>query len=462
MKKIIFVAVLLLVPNFVSANVRINEVAWMGDSLSAYNEWIELYNDGDAEQNLSGWAIVTTDGKFSAALSKTIQPKGYFLLEHVKADATKSTASDVLSYTGTYFNNNGGIILLLKNGDIEIDKIDATEKWAAGNPDKSKEQTMQRDESEWVTAPATKKTAYVPGSALSDTTTDTTTDTNNDTALTSSSSRTFDTSAHVSPLSLSDFSQKQELYISAGRNRIVSVGSPILFEAYAVDAKGEKSQNISAAWSFGDGAQAKGAKVSHTYKYSGDYVVVLNAVGDGNEAVSRASVRVFSPKIILLLEEDGAVSLANDSAYEINIGDWKIRGMNGSFVASLDTIVLPGKKIIFSKANTAIDFSKSASMELLFPDGVIAASFAKIPTPIVAVASTTFPIISASERITEPPAIVKIVQPFVSSKPKQQTAAAASVAVSEPEELAVTAPAQKIILKKPEGFFTKIWHFFFR
>jgi hypothetical protein len=461
MKKIIF-AGLLFAPTLVFANVRINEIAWMGNNISTSHEWIELYNDADASQDLSGWKLVATETdnddkeKFSITLSGVISEKGYFLIESKRSESDKAPylASDFTQVSFSLLN--GGETLRLKNVDnLKMNEVKSPfkTKWEKG--DNATKETMQWNGTAWITAPATPRVANQTVD-----TAETTSDipTNDPDASLSSD---LDTSAHISPLPLSDFSQKQELYISAGRNRIVSVGNSVVFEAYAIDAKGAKSQNISAAWSFGDGAQARGAKVSHTYKYPGDYVVVLNANAGGNEAVSRASVRVFAPKIILFLEEDGAVSLENDFAYEINIGEWKIRGANGSFVVSSDTIILPGKKLIFSKANTAIDFSKSASIELLFPDGVIGASFAKIPTPIMAIASSTFPVVPMAGKIIEPPVVAKIVQPVISPKPKTQLATAA-LATPEPETTATTAPAQKIILKKPEGFFAKIWHFFFR
>jgi len=459
MKKIILVG-LLLVPSFVFANVRINEVAWMGDTVSSYNEWIELYNDNDTVQDLSGWTIVTTDGKFSISLSKTIQPKGYFLLEHVKADAEKSTASDTVSYTGTYFNNNGGIILLLKNGDVEIDRIDAMEKWPAGNIDKTKEETMQWDGSKWVTASATKKTVYVAGSEISETATTAPNDTSDPTTSYTSS---LDTSAHISPLSLSDFSQKQELYISAGRNRITAVGSPVVFEAFAIDAKGVKSPGITSTWSFGDGTQANGTKVTHTYKYQGDYVVVLNASVGGNEAVSRAEIKVFAPKTILAMESDGAVSLQNDSAYEINIGGWKIAGVGRNFVASSDTIIKAGKKLIFSKVITGIDFINDVSLDLLSPDGTVVASFTK-PKQAMTIASTT-PMEISSEGSTQRSKNVEIDAPLIivqKTKPKTQTAGIALSVPEKVQESTDSTPKQTIILKKPEGFFAKIWNFLFR
>ena len=456
MKKL-FVAFLLFAPAFVFADVRINEIAWMGDATSAYNEWIELYNDGDTEQNLSGWTINTEDGKFSISLSKTIQPKGYFLLEHVKTDATPSTASDVLSYTGGYFNNDGGIILLLKNGDTEVQKIDAKSKWPAGNADKAKGETMQLNGTSWITASATKKAK----NGTVETNPVSSGDENNNLTEGSAPAISLDASAHASPLSLSDFSQKQEIYISAGRNRIVSVGSPVTFEAYAIDAKGSKIKDVSSVWSFGDGSQAGGTKVSHTYKYPGDYAVILHASTGGNEAVSRSEVRIFSPKISLEAEDDGAISLENTSEHEINVGNWKIVGGTTSFTFSFDTIIGQGKKIIFPKDITGIDLSFSESLKLMSPCGIVFSEFVKKAKPTtVTIASTT-----PSELLSTIPK-------------KNEPAAVSSASFSEPREAPVTVTSQPekssgieesadrepqtITLKKPEGFLTKVWHFFFK
>ena len=478
MKKIIFIG-LLFAPTLVFANVRISEVAWMGDSVSSDHEWIELYNDGDSSQDLSGWKLSATDSgddtkqKFSISLTGMISGKGYFLIESKRS--SKDTAPYLASdFTGISFSLvNGGETLWLKNsGGSQIDEVRSPfkTKWEKGNNDTK--ETMQWNGIGWIAAPATpRKENETIDTSVSDTSTgsgDTKTDTS-DTDKTTSPSSTLDTSAHVSPLPLSDFSQKQELYISAGRNRIVSAGSPVLFEAYAVDAKGVKTPGISSVWSFGDGGQAGGTKVLHTYSYPGDYAVVLNANVGGNEAVSRAEVKVFSPKITMGLEDDGTVSLTNNSPYEVNIGGWKISGMmnqGGVWSASSDTIIKAGKKIIFPKTITGIDFSSFDSLKLLSPDGMCVANYTKIPTvisatTIVSVASPEIPTVEKkSETVvipeeTEAPLIVV-------SRPKAETQTA-SVALAVPKKESDTeTSSQTIVLKKPEGFFAKMWNFLFR
>ena len=489
MKKIIFIG-LLFAPTLVFANVRINEIAWMGMSAELNNdEWVELYNDSDTPQDVTGWTLspfkITkpSNGK----LSGVIAPHGYFLLERTDDTSVPDPIKADAIYTGAMVD--GGEVLTLNDLNGKVDSVDVniegTDKkcWPAGNL--TTRETMQWSNGKWITAPRTPKaengsvdTGNGGNCKTTTTTTDTsdtsdTSDTTSDTSdKTISPSSTLDTSAHVSPLPLSVFSQKQELYISAGRNRIVSAGSPVLFEAYAVDAKGTKAPGISSVWSFGDGGQAGGATVTHTYIYPGDYTVILNGSAGGNTAVSRAEVKVFAPKITFGAETDSAVSLTNDSPYEVNIGGWKITGamgVGGIFSAPSDTIIKAGKKVVFSKVVTGIDFSAFDSIKLLSPDGAVVASYAKAPAlammPTVAIVAppVEIPIVEKKSETVVVPEKTNA-SPIVAIKPKMQTQTAATM-IAVPEKVAEktnTSPAQTITLKKPEGFFAKVWNFLFR
>ncbi len=450
MKKILF-AVLFFAPAFAFADVRINEIAWMGTTKSSTDEWIELYNDGDSSVDVANWIISISTKK----LTGTIPAKGYYLLERTDDTTVPDIKADFI-YTGEM--NNNGIRLVLKNASgAEVDSADATSGWKKGNAETK--ETMQRNGSDWITAVATpkaeNKTVDVPVKEIKV-----------DIKTESSPANPSDSSAHASPLPLSDFSQKQELSVSAGRNRVVAVGNSVVFETYAIDAKGGKAQNVSSLWSFGDGLQTNGSKVSHVYKYPGDYAVVLNVTSGENQAVSRAEVKVFSPEISFEMAEDGTISLANNSSYELNIGGWKISGTAGNFVIAPDTIIEAGKKIIFSKAITGIDFSSCQAVDLLSADGTVVSSFAKkinVPDGVgnprpatVLIASTTpmeIPVVT--EKKIEPVVSIAPVIP----KPKTETAAAIiAVPLLEKEK---TMPVQKITLKKPDGFFTKIWKMFF-
>ena len=42
---------------FAKADIIISEIAWMGTTVSANYEWIELQNTGSSSVNLSGWTL---------------------------------------------------------------------------------------------------------------------------------------------------------------------------------------------------------------------------------------------------------------------------------------------------------------------------------------------------------------------------------------------------------------------
>jgi hypothetical protein len=44
-------------------DVVINEVAWMGTTVSTMDKWIELYNNTSDAIDLSGWTLSATDGR---------------------------------------------------------------------------------------------------------------------------------------------------------------------------------------------------------------------------------------------------------------------------------------------------------------------------------------------------------------------------------------------------------------
>lgn len=454
MKKLFF-AFLLLLPFVSLAEVRINEIAWMGDLVSADHEWIELANDSTSPVDLMGWKMVATDSsdstkeKFSFLLTGSISPNGYYLIER------KHSASDTASYLASDFTtssfslvNSGETLALLKSDGMKSSEVISPfkTKWEKG--DNTTKETMQWDGAKWITAVATPR---ADNKTTDSTPSDTTPTPTSDTKVTSPST-SLDNSAHVSPLPLSDFSQKQELYISAGRNRIVAVGTPVVFESYAIDAKDTKVSGISSIWSFGDGAQAGGVKVSHTYKYAGDYVVVLNANAGGNEAVARAEIRVFAPKILLSLERDGSVSLTNESLYECNLGGAYIVNGTNTFIVPQDTIIKKGTKISFSKTVTSIDFTSSEWVNLLMPDNTIAATYTKPATSMLQVATSTESVIEKKEVIDAPIIVVH---------KKKQTVLASAV-LATPTKNVEDTPTERIVLKKPDGFFAKLWNSWFK
>lgn len=138
----------------------------------------------------------------------------------------------------------------------------------------------------------------------------------------------------------------EKLEIFAGEDRISSPGSPIWFQA--VMKKNTTSINPELNWSFGDGDVGVGALVSHTYKYTGDYVVVLSARAGDIFSVSRLKVRVVDAQI-KVQDKGDYLEIFNDSNSELNLFNWKVENQSKGFVFQPNTIILPRSSIKIDK-----------------------------------------------------------------------------------------------------------------
>ncbi len=164
---------------------------------------------------------------------------------------------------------------------------------------------------------------------------------------TSSNLSSLDSQSSGGESSTNVSSPNAKLEIFAGNNRMTSPGSPIWFQATV--KKNTTKTGIELNWSFGDGNVGVGTLVSHTYKYSGNYVVVLNAKAGDIFSVSRLRVRVIKPNIVIS-EKDKYLEISNNSNTEINLFNWKIENKGKGFIFQPNTIILPHSSIKFDKS----------------------------------------------------------------------------------------------------------------
>ncbi len=123
-----------------AAGVKINEVfydAAAGQGAEPYAEWIELYNSGDSDADLSGWTIAddpdpngTSEGRFTIPAG-TVLPAGGFLVLAYNADTFAAywdtTGITVIAYgdSATYLSlaNSGDDIHLFDASQAEVDAM---------------------------------------------------------------------------------------------------------------------------------------------------------------------------------------------------------------------------------------------------------------------------------------------------------------------------------------------------
>jgi hypothetical protein len=145
--KTLIITGLIFLPFAVQANVVINEIAWMGTSVSYNDEWIELYNNGSVI-NLEGWVLKADDGSPEINLSGIIPEKGFYLLERTNDETIPGITADLI-YKGALGNNGENLKLYNNSGNL-IDQVISLEGWLAG--DNSTKQTMEKIGSGWQTS----------------------------------------------------------------------------------------------------------------------------------------------------------------------------------------------------------------------------------------------------------------------------------------------------------------------
>ncbi len=246
-------------------------------------------------------------------------------------------------------------------------------------------------------------------------------------------------SAHSSPSPLSNTENKMEFEVSAGRDRLTSTGSSVLFVATPTKLQNVSKQSISYSWSFGDGTTAKGETASHYYRHPGEYSVVLNAFSSDKQAVSRLTVKVVSPDISIIKVPDGS-EVENKSGAEINLGNWKISGNNKVFVIPEDTLIPSGKKIIFSDDVTGIN---TVDLSLINPTSKTVASSVSFNEDL-SLSSKQISLSEIQDKINEVKSVLSTISPQETKTIKRPQVASAPVEKTVPVDsgLVITEESQ--------------------
>ena len=133
--------------------VIINEVAWMGTSNNASDEWIELKNISNSEVDLNGWQLIDKGEQIKVVfgqpdnrkiINKKILAGGFYLLERTKDNTLPTITADFV-YTGVLSNSDEGLRLFDEQCNL-IDEVLANPNWPAGdNTSATERKTMERD-----------------------------------------------------------------------------------------------------------------------------------------------------------------------------------------------------------------------------------------------------------------------------------------------------------------------------
>jgi hypothetical protein len=330
----------LFLPLIAFADVKINEVAWMGTANSKYSEWIELYNDGDNAVSLAGWKLYKTGDKVLFTLSKNIAAKGYLLVQRTtgKTSGAFPDINDEAGKFGAGGLNNAGEDLTLKDAqDTVMDRLSFAGGWPAGNV--TTKDTMQWNGQQWVTAPGTPDAAnatvehVLPGP---------------------------DTSKPIPPVGNKKTASKKSstakalaatvqaaaaITIRAPKNIFQGVRNEYTASAAVPDAL--KTSQGYFYWNMGDGGtyiQTVPSPLNYTYHYAGTYTMSVSYFSSpsASQPVLQdvVTVAVIAPEVTLeTVSQGAALQITNNTSTSMDIGQWPITTTQGVRSMPLLTVI---------------------------------------------------------------------------------------------------------------------------
>ncbi|MCI5108825.1 MAG: lamin tail domain-containing protein [Candidatus Pacebacteria bacterium] len=301
------ILLIIFLPVFVNADIYITEIAWMGDSSSYNNEWIEIYNDGSSSVDLSGWSMEASDGSPSFSLFGSIGAGQYKVFDRASGD-----------YSGA-LSNSGETLKLIKGTSV-IDTVTGGDNWENIGGDNNTKETPQLTSSGWITSSPTK--GY--GDSLGTVSTETT---------------SVD----------DDSSTGREEYrviasIEVSQNNIIT-GMPVTFTG---TRNMDEVSGIAFRWNFGDGSMGRGPIIDHVYTEPGTYVVSLKSSRLGKEEKDSISIEVQDSNIDIVsikVGTDGYVEIENKNNIQADISGWMIKNTSDRFVFPSGSYIAPKSKI---------------------------------------------------------------------------------------------------------------------
>lgn len=323
---------LVLFPYAAEAAILINEVAWMGNSVSANDEWIELYNNGGVSVSLDGWTL--SDGmSLEIKLAGTVGAGQYAVLERTDDNSAAGTA--FLIYTGALTNT--GATLKLKRADSSLeDQVAGGEDWENIGGDNTTKETAQLTTSGWVTGTPTPGAKNVTtGSVHEDDDKDTDDDSSSSGGVVAARK-----SAKTVPLELPD----ADLKLTVESPTLGYVHQPIQFTVEASGVVDAVRESLQYEWNFGDLGTANGKESGHVYEYPGTYVVSVRGAFAYHEQVARTEITIVPVAFSLTRNRDGDVQISNDAQYEIDISGYTLTGTK-SVTLPPRTVLLPNSTI---------------------------------------------------------------------------------------------------------------------
>jgi hypothetical protein len=323
-------------------------------------EWIEIYNEGTDDIDLSAMtvsikgatAVVTTPLQGGT----TFPAGGYAIIGSIVLGQTKFL-QDFPAYSGILFRSS---ISLVNTGVTSID-IKVNGSTAASLPS-------------YTAAKEGSTLSYIGGSYVAGTPTpgadNQAIDISSSSGNPTPSATTTETQATVSQLTPAS----SDIVVYLPTEKIAVAGAPTDFSVFSQTRAGKAITDLNYTWAFGDGGQATGSSTVHRYDYSGRYIAQVEALNAHTIGSGRMVVRVVAPDLSIAgagISKYGAyVDIKNPNTYDLDLSGWNLTLDGATFPFPKNTWLPAGQATRYSGdamgfASTTI--TGSTSIKILFP-----------------------------------------------------------------------------------------------
>ena len=403
-KIIIGLAFFIFVLNFKLANaeVIINELMYHDSQGASYDDWIEVYNQGDKIDQFS--KDLSSDGSCrNSSDYKLIENGSNHNICKFQGDdnsldkneyAIIASDPDIFktqwNFSGKIFKSNFDLTDSGKKIQIDNSIFDYTQYIEKAKGDGNSLQQMI--DGSWQPAEPTPGEINKILSSLDN--------------LVSNSNNSTDVSNNDESSNVADnISNKEPNSVKTAKSRIIEnpkikvkiltdeisfVGQPTEFQSNVLGYSNEKLMLGKLFWNFGDGSfleqTNKFEKIKHFYSYEGENFVSLeyysNSFTENPEAVDKIMIKVVPLSISIFKignVRDFFVELTNNSNYETDISGWILSSNNKNFVFPKNSIIMPRKPLTISSKLTNFIFGDQNDLKLLSSTGEIVFDY-NLPT----------------------------------------------------------------------------------
>lgn len=330
------------IPCVTYAQVVITEIAWMGTSDDANNEWIEVHNRGNETVDVSGWTL-SDGGGLMITLTGTLAGNAYGVLERTD-DATLPSIAAFQIYTGALANTGRTLTLSDASGIPQDTVVGGTDWGFIGGNNDTKETPQRTVAGLWTTGVAT------PGRA----TLEATTAPPSSSPVTTSSAVTVQTKK--SGGGGGGLKKQKPIYdgvlsLTMQVPETVYVHQPVTFDVIPTGLGPTMLASLTHRWNFGDTFTEQGKKPVHTFLFPGTYMVAVESSFGKHTAMTKRAVTVLPHTLEMRLLQSRDIEIHNASSREINLAGYTLSGAvsfvfpRHSYVGAGSVIVVPQARV---------------------------------------------------------------------------------------------------------------------